>query len=124
MKVKIDIGDDLELPKVIEDDLKKEWEKAKADYKNIEDFLESGDFETILDYLDECDGKIVDKELALFLRDWETGIIPAAGGYPTSEAFMFEEKGTQYTILAFGWLNEKYDHLYMVGYKETGGKNG
>lgn len=124
MKVKINIGDDLELPKVIEDEVKKEWEKDKADYEDIEHFLESADFDIIHGYLSESDGKFVDKDLALFLRDWETGIIPDAGGYPTSEEFVFEEKGTRYTILAFGWLNEKHDILYMVGYKETGGKNG
>lgn len=124
MKIKIDIGDDLELPKVIEDELKEQWETAKEGYENIEAFLESVDFEIIGGYRSDSDGKIVDKDLALFLRDWETGIIPDAGGYPTSEEFIFEEKGTRYTVLAFGWLNEKYDRLYMIGYKETGAKNG
>lgn len=120
MKIKTDIQGEIEIPEILMKEFTKAWQECenKEGYKSFEDFVDDDGWEIIHTSLGECDGKMVDKELAIFLRDYVTGIIPSQGGYPTSEEFTFKEKGTQYTVLAFGWLNEKYDPLYMIGYKE------
>lgn len=121
MKIKTDIQGEIEIPEILMEEFTKAWQECenKEDYESFEDFVYDGEFDIIYSSLGECDGKMVDKELAIFLRDYVTSIIPSQGGYPTSEEFTFEENGAQYTILAFGWLNEKYDPLYMIGYKEV-----
>jgi len=121
MKIKTDIHEEIEIPEILIEKFKEAWQECenKEGYKSFEDFVYDGGFEIIYNSLGECDGKMVDTELAIFLRDYITSMIPFEGGYPTSEGFTFEENGTQYTILAFGWLNEKNDPLYMIGYKEV-----
>lgn len=81
--------------------------------------MDDGGFGVIYDLLDECDGKIVDKDLAIFLCDYMVNTPPFIGGYPISQVFTFEEDGKTYNILAFGWSNEDNDSLYMIGFKEN-----
>ena len=118
MKIKTDM-EDIEIPEILIEKLTGAWQGCeKKEGESFEDFVDDGGREFILSFLGECNGEMVDKELAIFLCNYETSTIPFQGGYPTSEFFTFKENGTQYTILAFGWLNEKYDTLYMIGYKE------
>ena len=119
MKIKTDM-EDIEIPEILMKEFTEAWQecKNKEDYESLEDFVDDEGWEIIYSFLGECDGKMVDRELAIFLRDYVTSMIPSQGGYPTSDEFTFEGNETQYTILAFGWLNEKYDPLYMIGYKE------
>ena len=119
MKIKTDM-EDIEIPEILMKEFTEAWQecKNKEGYKSFEDFIDDNGWEIIYSSLGECNGEMVDKELAIFLCNYVTSMIPSQGGYPTSEFFTFKENGTQYTILAFGWLNEKYDPLYMIGYKE------
>ena len=119
MKIKTDM-EDIEIPKIGVQKFTEAWQECenKEGYKNFEDFVHDCGGEIIYSFLGECNGEMIDKELAIFLSNYVTSMIPFQGGYPTSEFFTFKENETQYTILAFGWLNEKNDPLYMVGYKE------
>ena len=119
MKIKTDM-EDIEIPEILMKKFTEAWQECekKEAYKSFEDFVDDDGREIINSSLGECNGEMVDKELAIFLCNYETRTIPFQGGYPTDEYFTFKEKGTQYTILAFGWLNEKNDPLYMIGYKE------
>lgn len=120
MKIKTDM-EDIEIPEILIERFTEAWQECenKEGYKSFEDFVCDDGWEIIYSSLGECNGKMVDKELAIFLSNYVTSMIPSQGGYPTSEEFTFEESGAQYTILVFGWLNEKYDPLYMIGYKEV-----
>lgn len=115
MKVNTDWGE-LDVPEVIT----REWEKHKEQYGEIEDFIS----ENVYGYLmpDEgelTDRKLVDKELAIFLRDYEIGHKPSWGGYPVANQFTFKDAGNKYTILAFGWNDENGEpDIHMVGYEE------
>jgi len=120
MKIKTDIQEEIEMPEILVKEFTETWQEGedKENYESFEVFIDNCGGELIYQCLGEYDGKMVDKELAIFLRDYITNMIPSQGGYPTSEEFTFKENGIQYTILAFGWLNEKYDPLYMIGFKE------
>lgn len=118
MKIKTD-REEIEMPEILMKEFTEAWQEGEnKNYESVEVFIDNCGCELIYQRLGECNGKMVDKELAIFLRDYDTNMIPFQGGYPTSEEFTFKETGTQYTILAFGWLNEKYDPLYMIGFKE------
>jgi len=110
MKIKLDLGE-TEVPKSLID----KWQTHKEDYEHIEEFIR----ETFYDLLYECVGKIVHKDLAIFLRNYEVGIVPRWGGYCANEELAFEDSGNKYIIMAFGW-NDEYarPEIHMVGYKE------
>lgn len=125
MKISTDTLGELEVPKIIMD----EWERQKADYEDIEEFIR----EKAYDYLEQYKGKLADKGLAIFLRDYEIGIIPFHGGYCADTGFSFQDSGNKDTVLAFGWNDDcNRPDIHMVGYKETivgilnkeGGKHG
>lgn len=120
MKIKTDM-EDIEIPKIVIEKFTEAWQECenKEGYKSFEDFVDDSSIDIIYSLLGECNGEMVDEELAIFLRNYVTSMIPSQGGYPTYEFFTFKENGTEYTILAFGWLNEKNDTLYMIGYKEV-----
>ncbi|GAH37857.1 unnamed protein product [marine sediment metagenome] len=103
MKIKTDLHGEIEMPEILVKEFTEAWQECenKEGYKSFEDFVDDIETETIYDCLHESNGKMVDKELAIFLQYYHAGIIPSQGGYPTSEEFTFEENGTQYTILAF-----------------------
>lgn len=131
MKIKTDFSDELEVPEVIMSEIKAEWEEYKANHSdptNYSDFDELVNdravitievVEKVYDYLGRADGKIVDKDLAIFLSNYVTSVEFTNGGYPIDKSFNFEDNGKKYTILAFGWNSgDKNDPIYMIGYKE------
>lgn len=114
MKIRTDLLGELQIPKAIIED----WEEHKSDY-DIEDFLG----ESIHDYLKAYRAKLIDRDLAIFLRDYETGILPPQGGYYASSEFSFDDGGNRYTVLAFGWNDENGEpDIHMVGYKQPAGQ--
>ena len=117
MKIDTEFGGELEVPEVIIH----EWEKHKKQYGEIEEFIS----ENIDKYLPD-EGELVDKDLAIFLRDFVSdnspygGLSPYEGGYFANKQFNFKDGRNKYTILAFGWIDEdgKTDNIHMIGYKE------
>ena len=76
--------------------------------------------ESMYEALEKADKSIVEKSLALQLRDFVLNDIPAEGGWPFQENATFDigEKA-KLTILVFGWnTGEKYFPIYIVGHKE------
>jgi len=110
LKVVTEFGE-IKIPKVIVD----EWKKHKREYADIKEFIG----EKASEFLSSYEGKLVDKELAIFLRDCELDSMPRGCGPPISEELSFEDAGNKYTILAFGWSDENgVPHIHMIGYKE------
>lgn len=115
MKIRTDLLGEIEIPKIITD----EWEKHKADYEDIKEFIS----ENAYNFFMQCQGKLVDKELAMFLRNYSIGIIPAWGGYHADTQFSFEDSGHEYTVLAFGWNDDSgRPDIRMIAYKEARNK--
>ncbi len=115
MKMKTDLLGEIEISKIITD----EWEKHKVGYEDIEEFIS----ENAYDFLMQCQGKLVDKELAIFLCNYNIGIIPAWGGYHADAQFSFEDSGHKYTVLAFGWNDDSgRPNINMIAYKEVRSK--
>lgn len=111
MRIQFDRGGELEVPEVIIRD----WEKHREQYEDIEEFIRDNAWE----YLSTHEGKLVDKDLAIFIRGYEIGNIPSWGGYCADTEFSFEDAGNKYSILAFGWNDENgRPDIHMVGYKE------
>jgi len=123
MKIKLDL-DEIEVPKEIE----LAFKEAKEKRKNSSGWngpLEDDDFydwvgEYVYDL--EYDGKIVDKELAIFIVNMVTKDIPFEGGYPIENWMDFEAgDGYYYYVCAFDWTISCEDgkgRLQMIGYKE------
>ena len=117
MKIDTEFMGELEVPEVIV----REWEKHKEQYGEIEEFIS----ENIDKYLPD-EGELVDKDLAIFLRDFVSdnspygGLSPYEGGYFANKQFNFKDGRNKYTILAFGWVVEHNhkDYIRMTGYKE------
>jgi len=121
MRIKTDFNGELEIPKVIADEIVKEY---GVDYGCI---ISGGnrfdidgwdlDFgEIIGERLSDCGGKIVDKELAIFLRDWVVNTSTGEGGYPISEETTIGVN-KEYTILVFASAGEeKYRDINIIGY--------
>ena len=111
MKIDTVFGGELEVPEVIIH----EWEKHKKQYGEIEEFIS----ENIDKYLPD-EGEFIDKDLAIFLRDFVSEHSPYGGGYFTDTKFNFNDGRNKYTILAFGWVVEHNhkDYIRMTGYKE------
>jgi len=110
MKIKIHFGE-IEVPKAIIG----EWRKRKGEYEDIEQFIS----ENAWQFLSSYEGRLVHRDLAIFLRDYEANNIPIWGGYFAYKEFSFEDAGNKYTILAFGWNDENgKPDIHMVGYKE------
>jgi len=115
VKIDTDWGE-LEVPEVIVH----EWKKHKEQYGAIEDFIIDNVYKYLMpDGGKLTDRKLVDKDLAMFLRDYVRGHTPHWGGYFAENQFSFKDVGNRYTILAFGWNDEngKTD-IRMIGYKE------
>ena len=111
MKITLDLGE-TEVPKVIID----KWKKHKREYGDIEEFIRENAWE----FLSSYEGKLVDRDLAIFLRDYEVDNIPRQGGYSAGKEFSFKDAGNKYTILAFGWNDENGEPaIHMIGYKES-----
>jgi len=110
VKIDTEFMGELEVPEVIV----REWEKHKEQHGEIEEFIS----ENIDKYLPK--GELVDKDLAIFLRDFVSEHSPYGGGYFTHTQFNFKDGGNKYTILAFGWVVEHNhkDYIRMTGYKE------
>jgi len=110
VKINTGFGGELEVPEVIVH----EWEKHKEQYGEIEEFISKN----IGEYLPD-EGELVDKDLAIFLRDFVSEHSPYGGGYFADSQFNFKDGENKYTIMAFGWIYEggKTD-MYMIGYKE------
>ena len=115
MKIDTDWGE-LEVPEVIIH----EWEKCKEQYKEIEEFISENVYEYLMtDGGKLADRKLLDKDLAMFLRDYVCGHTPRLGGRFDEKQFSFKDGGNKYTILAFGWSGENgKPDIHMVGYKE------
>jgi len=116
MKIKFEYGDEeVEIPKVFLDGFK----QAKKEEKDltIEEYFDELDYDNYSEYY----GKIVDKEMALFLIAKELGTDYGFGGYPREEYMNFEDNGFKYTICCFGWANDenlKSGGYNFIGYKE------
>ena len=110
MKINIGFRHELDVPEIIVH----EWQKRKDQYPEIEEFIS----EHIDEYLPD-EGKLVDKDIAIFLCDFVSRHSPYGGGYFVYDEFSFKDRRNKYTILAFGWVSEdgKTD-MHMVGYKE------
>lgn len=95
----------------------KEWLKGEdEDYTDEEEAL----WDFYLDKLGECDGKLVDKELAEFLALVNANDIPAEGGYPKYAEANFEVEGRKFTAISFLWDSlEKSDDPYVMVYETT-----
>jgi len=116
VKINTDWGE-LEVPEVII----REWEKCKKQYGEIEDFIS----EKVYEYLMPDGGKLLDRDLAIFLRDYVCGHTPPWGGRFDEKQFSFKDGGNKYTILAFGWSGENgKPDIHMVGYKEHSERKG
>jgi len=115
VKINTDRGE-LEVPEVIIH----EWEKHKEQYGEIEEFISENVYEYLMpDEGELADRKLVDKDLAIFLRDYVSGHIPSWSGYFAANQFNFKDGGNKYTILAFGWNDENGEpDIHMIGYKE------
>ena len=112
MRIMTDLLGELEVPEVIIRD----WEKSKEHYGDIEEFIE----DKVWDYLFSQKGKLVDKDLAIFLRDYMCGkeFLPWGGRLEYNQ-FSFKDGGNKYTILAFGWGDENgQTKIHIIGYKE------
>lgn len=111
MRIRTDRVGELEVPEVIIRD----WEKHKEQYEDIEEFIR----ENASEYLNSHEGKLMDRDLAILLRDYVIGHIPSWGGYCADTHFSFKDGKSKYTILAFGWNDENGEpDIHMVGYKE------
>ncbi len=120
MKISDGMFGELEVPKVII----RGWKKHKGQYGEIEEFISANVCEYLMpDEGELADRKLVDKDLAIFLRDYEIGRTPSWGGYFAANQFSFKDGGNEYTILAFGWNNENGEpDIHMIGYKEAESK--
>jgi len=115
MKMKCDI-DDVEIPEGV---LKifKDW-LGDEDYTDEERENALWDFYT--DKLNECNGKLVDKELAEFLMLVNQNNIHYKGGYPKYGDANFEVEGRKFTAISFFWdMLEKFDEPYVMVYETT-----
>lgn len=107
----------IEVPSCVAAIITRDWLEQG---ETFEEFLVGGYFsEVAYDLLGKYDGELVEKDLAIFLRDFVLSSIPSDGGYPVDNQMEFTAGRTRYTILAFGWQNgDNNEPLYMVGYKE------
>jgi hypothetical protein len=67
MKIKKNFGE-IEVPKVIIG----EWRKRKGEYEGIEEFISENAWKVLSSY----EGRLVDRDLAIFLRDYEANNTP------------------------------------------------
>ncbi|OGO22153.1 MAG: hypothetical protein A2Z28_07670 [Chloroflexi bacterium RBG_16_51_9] len=110
MRIETDRGGELEVPQAIIRD----WEKSKEHYGDIEEFIR----DNVWDYLRSQEGKLMDKDIVIFLHDYETGHIPPWGGHCADNHFSFKGGKSKYTVLAFGWNDENGEpDIHMIGYK-------
>jgi len=94
-----------------------EWSEG-SDYTDEEQ--EEALWSFYLDKLIECDGKLVDKELAEFLALVNANDIPAEGGYPKYGEANFEVEGRKFTAISFFWDTlEKSDEPHVMVYETT-----
>lgn len=117
MKMECDI-DDVEIPESV---LKifKDWLGEKTYTKEEqEDCLEDILLEFYWNKLDECNGKLVDRELAEFLMLVNQNRIPFDGGYPKYGDANFEVEGRKFTAISFFWDSlEKSEEPYVMVYE-------
>lgn len=116
-KMKCDI-DDVEVPegvlKLFEEWLESEEGEDYTD-KDQEDAL----WDFYSDKLNECNGKLVDKELAEFLMLVNQNNIPFEGGYPKYSDADFEIEGRKFTAISFFWDTlDKNDEPYVMVYEK------
>lgn len=108
MKIRTDLLGELQVPRIIVDD----WKKQKPGI-DLEEFIS----ETIFDYLAEYETKFAPKELAVFLRDYVISSV-SQGGYSFNREYSFEDAGSRYTVLTFGFNDDENRlHTHVVGYK-------
>jgi len=102
MKVKTDI-DYLEVPKELE----------KYFGKDDDNFI-------ISDLCEKFENKITTKEIAYFISNFYTSLIPGEGGYAIWDCLDFEEEEYKYGVIVFGWSSEISDKgpIHMIGWKE------
>jgi len=98
--------------------------------KLFEEWLEDGDHtdeeqeEALWDFysdkLIECDGELVDKELAEFLVLVNSNDIPPEGGYPKYGEANFEVEGRRFVAISFFWDSlEKSDEPHVMVYEAS-----
>ncbi|MCJ7455240.1 hypothetical protein MUP07_00675 [Candidatus Bathyarchaeota archaeon] len=117
MKLKTDLGGELEVPKRFEEAFRK-WCDGEAPTSS--DDLKSWFADFYYDNLADFDGKVVPKEEARFHVNFATCDIPGGGGYPVDREISFTDRGVRYTVIAFAWTSELDDKgpLSIVAYKE------
>jgi len=116
--VKGELGD-LEVPESLTKGFMAAWEGYEGGEmcESFDDFVVNSGF--LFQLLGECEGKIVDKEMAIFLRDFDTSLLVDGMGRPGGRELSFEEGRVRYTILAFGRSDDRCQlNLHMIGYKE------
>ena len=114
--MKCDI-DDVELPESVIK-LVYEWLGDETiTEENLQDTLQNFFMEKLV----ECNGKLVDRELAEFLMLVESNTIPEMGGYPKYNEAIFEIEGRKSTAITFFWDTlEKFEDPFIMVYEKTG----
>jgi hypothetical protein len=125
MKIKFDYGYEAKVPKEFIETFEKEKKEALKNGEEIEwwkkatfgDWVEEGFEDLGSNYY----GKIIDKEIALFLIAKHLGTDYGMGGYPREEWMEFKDNNFTYHICCFGWANDenmKSGAYNFIGYKE------
>ena len=129
---KLDLGV-IELPVIVMEKMKEIH--SSLDEEEKKEFGEKFDYNSFFKELQDCygwcewinsfDGKIVDKELAEFLIQYNAIVISDNGGYPINQFFEFNSiHNVRYVICFYGWTGdcdvEPKDFSFdSIGYKES-----
>ncbi len=122
MEIKFDYGFEAKVPKIFlkefREDRKEEIKKGELQEEDLFfEWLEEKFGDRKYDYY----GKIVDKEIALFLIAEHLGTDYGDGGYPRDEVMEFKDNEFKYIIVCFGWANGenmKGGGYNFIGWKE------
>lgn len=111
MIIKSEVLGKLEVPTLIAE----QWEKQRGVDESIESFMR----DNLQDFISEYKNKLAPKDIAMFLRDYVIGFVPASGGHYVDEEYTFQVGINRYTILAFGWTDEySRPEINLLGYEE------
>ena len=101
MRIKADLSE-LEVPESIE----KRYKKWCVDNEQPEEYDKELFDDFWMDIMDECNGKLLPKNEAIFWSNWITKNPSFYGGYPFDYGMSFKEGGKIFTILVVGWTGE------------------
>jgi hypothetical protein len=104
---------ELDVPTSIETRFRDSCEKKGLDSKtaDMRDFIS--------EEIRRLHGKMAPKDEAIFLSTYHMNTRPGEWGYPVEGRITFEDRGVNYTTVAFGWASRlKGARIYMIAYRE------